>query len=219
MTDLAVQAPGRSRLWAEFTALFVGVPVAMAYWFGQYSLFSVIWLLAGVALMLLIVTPGFRWRDLLRGPVIGEWRLLLAITLATAAVFFTCVMVLVPERLLELPTHRTALWMMIMVGYPLASALPQEIIYRSLFFERYGALFPTAALAIAVNGAAFGFGHLFYDNWITIALTALGGAVMGWAYLRNRSMLLAWVIHTIAGQMIFTSGLGIFFYSGAVGQV
>ena len=66
----------RLRLWAEFTILFVGVPVVMAATFGSYSLFTVVWALAGVAGALLIVTPGFRWRDLLRGPVLGEWRIL-----------------------------------------------------------------------------------------------------------------------------------------------
>ena len=36
------------------------------------------------------------------------------------------------------------------------------------------------------------------------------------AYLRNRSTLLAVVLHSIAGQLIYTSGLGVFFYHGAV---
>ena len=106
---------------------------------------------------------------------------------------------------------------MIMVAYPILSAWPQEFIYRSLFFERYGGLFPTATIAIVANGLAFGIGHLFYMNPVTIAMTAAGGAFMGWAYLRNRSMLFAWVLHAIAGNIIFTAGLGIFFYHGAIG--
>ena len=82
----------------------------------------------------------------------------------------------------------------------------------------YGGLFPTKALLIIVNGAVFGFGHLFYDNWITISMTAFGGMVMGWAYLRRRSMALSWVLHAVAGQIVFTAGLGVYFYHGAVGS-
>jgi membrane protease YdiL (CAAX protease family) len=108
-------------------------------------------------------------------------------------------------------------WLLVMIAYPLASALPQEIIYRSLFFERYQVLFPTPALLIMANGALFGLGHLFYDSWVTIVMTAAGGAIMGWAYLRHRSMLLAWVLHAMAGQLVFTAGLGRYFYSGNIG--
>ena len=49
-------------------------------------------------------------------------------------------------------------------------------------------------------------------------MTGCGGAIMAWAYLRNRSVLLAWVLHSLAGQITFTVGLGIYFYHGAVGS-
>lgn len=215
MRTIAV-IPSQARLWAEFAGLFVGVPVLMAVYFGQYSLFAAVWSLAAVAATLLALTPGFSWKSLLQGPVLSEWRVILICSAVSAATCLLFVFALVPERFLELPSYRTALWVLIMVAYPLASAWPQELIFRSLFFERYGVLFPGTALAIAVNGAVFGFGHLFYMNPVTISMTAIGGAVMGWAYMRSRSMLLAWVLHSLAGQMVFTSGLGIFFYHGAV---
>lgn len=210
-------SPSRVRLWAEFVALFVGVPLAMVAFFGHYSLFGIVWALAGVAAVLLMLTPGWTWASLHKGPVLGEWKLILIFSLGTAAVCSAFVLALVPERFLEMPLSRTVLWAFIMVAYPLLSALPQELIYRSLFFERYGALFPSVQTAIIANGLAFGFGHLFYMNVVTILMTAAGGTVMGWAYLRGRSMMLAWVLHAIAGNLIFTLGLGLFFYHGAVG--
>ncbi|MEM9140474.1 MAG: CPBP family intramembrane glutamic endopeptidase [Pseudomonadota bacterium] len=189
----------------------------MAAFFGQYSLFSVVWLLAGVAALLLIFTPGFQWSMLWRGPVLGEWRLILVFVLATAATCAAFVFALVPERFLEIPRNRPELWIMIITAYPLLSAWPQELIYRSLFFERYGVLFSSPMVLILANGVVFGLGHLFYMNAVTILMTAAGGAIMGWAYLRGRSMLLAWVLHALAGNLVFTMGLGTFFYSGAVG--
>ena len=55
---------------------------------------------------------------------------------------------------------------------------------------------------------------------VTIALTAAWGALIGWTYLtRGRSVLLTWVLHSISGWLIFTSGLGVYFHSGAVAPV
>jgi membrane protease YdiL (CAAX protease family) len=204
-------------LWAEMAALFVGAPVLMTVFFGQYSLFVVLWLLAGVAAALLALTPGFAWRALLRGPVLREWPLILGFAALTATGATLAVKALAPHAFLWMPWGATGLWLMIMVLYPLLSAAPQELIYRTLFFERYGRLFRSDGHAIAVNAALFGLGHLFFLNPFTIAATALAGAGFAWAYLRGRSTLLAWTLHALAGQIVFTLGLGRFFYHGAVG--
>ena len=215
LLDFAVDR--RARLWAEFVALFVGAPILMAAFFGQYALFAVLWMLAGVAAVLLLLTPGFRWRDLLRGPVIREWPLILGFTALTAATATAVVHWLTPSSFLGLPRYATGLWFAIMVFYPPLSALPQELIYRSLFFERYGQLFPTKRVAILANGVLFAFGHLFFLNAVTLAATGVTGCVLGWAYLRNRSLPLAWALHAIGGCLVFTLGLGRYFYHGAAG--
>lgn len=216
-------ATSRLRLWIEFLALFIGVPILMTLFIEdlqrQRLLFSLIWILAGVSAILLWRTPGWEFSKLWKGPVLGKWPLILIYWIVTAATCTAFVLVLVPERFLAMPLYRPELWLLIMIAYPIASAWPQEVIFRSLFFERYESLFPGKWSLIAANGAVFGFGHLFYDSWVTIAMTGVGGAIIGWAYLtQGRSMLLAWVLHALAGQLIFTSGLGIYFYSGAIGQ-
>ena len=109
------------------------------------------------------------------------------------------------------------LWLLILALYPLLSAIPQELIYRPLFFRRYSVLFQNDGLALAVNSAVFGLAHLLYMNPVTIGLAAFGGLVFGWVYLRHGSVLLAMLLHALAGQLVFTSGLGIYFYHGAVG--
>lgn len=155
---------------------------------------------------------------LLRGPVFGEWRIILIFTAITALFSILIVQALIPQQFLSMPTYRPGLWLMIMLLYPILSAFPQEIIFRSLFFERYGALFPNANVAIVMNGVVFALGHLFFFNWVTILMTGIGGAIMGWAYLRNRTIGLPLVLHGVAGQIIFTVGLGIYFYHGAIGH-
>ncbi|MGB0506610.1 MAG: CPBP family intramembrane glutamic endopeptidase [Pikeienuella sp.] len=209
--------PSKARLWAEFITLFAGAPLLLTATFGMYPLLPVVCLFGLGAAGLLHITPGWSWSMLRRGPVWGEWRLLLAYSFLMVAVSLGFVFALVPDHFLSIPIHRPTLWITILVFYPLVSAFPQEIIYRSLFFERYGVLFPNNTVAILANGLVFGFGHLFFDHWLTIGMTGIGGAIFGWAYLRNRSVGLPWVMHGLAGQIIFTVGLGVFFYHGAVG--
>ncbi|MEM1277938.1 MAG: CPBP family glutamic-type intramembrane protease [Pseudomonadota bacterium] len=207
----------RWQLWVEFAVLYLGIPVLMLIYLGQYSLFTTVWLLAALSIFLLWRTPGFQISVLWKGFRWRELWILVAFSLATVVCTFSTVLLVVPERFLELPLNRTQLWMMIMLLYPILSAWPQEIIFRTLFFERYGVLFPSPAVLIAVNAFVFGFGHLFFQNPITIIMTGAAGAVMGWAYYRTQSLWLAWALHSIGGMIVFTSGLGIFFYHGAIG--
>lgn len=221
MTDAAhdpafASGPRRARLALEFTLLFIGAPVAMAATFGRYPLFPVLIGFALLSCILLHFTPGWRWRNLFRGPVLGEWKLIFGFAALTAVACAAIVLELRPDRFLNLPKYNPRLWLLILALYPIFSAFPQEIIFRSLFFERYGALFPNRAVAIIANGAAFALGHLFFANWVTLTMTGIGGAIMGWAYLRNRSFGLALALHALAGQILFTAGLGVYFYHGAV---
>ena len=219
--DAPKSRASKAQLWIEFIALFVGVPILMAVFFEeiqqQRALFGTVWALALMSVLLLWRTPGWSLKMLFQGPVFSEWRLILGFFAFSAVTSSAFVFAINPNMFLWMVFSRPELWIMIMVAYPILSAWPQEVIYRSLFFERYGVLFSSTALLILANGAVFGFGHVFYMNWITISMTAVGGAVMGWAYLRNRSMALAWVLHAIAGNIVFTVGLGRFFYSGNVG--
>src|ERR1700730_17228412 len=66
-----------------------------------------------------------------------------------------------PDWFLEFPRNRPDTYWTIMLLYPLMSVPPQELVYRTFFFHRYGGLFARAWwLAIPVNAALFGFGHI-----------------------------------------------------------
>ena len=65
--------------------LFLGVPVAMAVFFGLYPLFSVLLGFTVLAMVLLGRTPGFSAGELLHGPVFGQLRLILVFALGCAA--------------------------------------------------------------------------------------------------------------------------------------
>lgn len=203
-------------LWLEMAVLFVVSPIVVALVFGVVSPIGILLVLVLVALWLLWRTPDFTMRDLLKGPVLGEWKLIVGFSLLSAPALLALSYFVIPGHFLELFRYQPHILLVIMALYPLFSALPQEIIFRTLFFRRYGRLFTNQHAAIAANAMAFALAHLFFGNPITLALTLVGGGIFAWAYLRHHSTLLAVVLHSIAGQLIFTSGLGIFFYHGAI---
>jgi len=53
--------------------------------------------------------------------------------------------------------------------------------------------------------------------WVALVLTFAGGLIFARGYLGRGGFALALVLHAVCGWIIFTSGLGSFFYHGAVG--
>ncbi len=101
-----------------------------------------------------------------------------------------------------------------MALYPLLSALPQEVIFRPLFFRRYGPILPAGAGAIVLNAAVFALAHLMFWNWIVLAMTFVGGLVFAWAYAARHSFPLAVLLHVVAGWILFTVGMDVYFFAG-----
>jgi membrane protease YdiL (CAAX protease family) len=119
-----------------------------------------------------------------------------------------------PGTFLDLPRQQPILWAVIMVLYPLLSVWPQEVIFRRFLFHRYAPLFCNRFALIAASAAAFGFAHIIFLNWIAIAMTAVGGAMFAARYARHKSLGLCCLEHSLYGCLVFTIGLGQFFYTG-----
>ncbi len=47
-------------------------------------------------------------------------------------------------------------------------------------------------------------------------MTFFGGLAFAWAYEIRRSFPLAVLLHAVAGNLVFLTGLGLYFYSGNV---
>ena len=207
-----------SRLWVEFLSLYIALPLLMATLLPAWSIWPALSIVTLLAVLLLQTSKGFQWRSLVKGRWLEEGRFSLLFFLLTAALCTGLVYYLLPGKLLSIPRSMPGLWLLILLLYPLFSALPQELIFRVLFVERYGVLFPNRVWLVGANAACFGLAHVFYGNWIAPLLSTLGGLVFAWAYVYRRSFPYAVLLHAVAGQIIFTSGLGIFFYHGAIGQ-
>jgi len=57
-------------------------------------------------------------------------------------------------------------WLAIFLLYPLWSVVPQELIYRSFFFNRYKVLFRNEKVMAVASAAFFAFLHIVFNNWI-----------------------------------------------------
>jgi hypothetical protein len=199
------------RLWliAEFALVYGGGPLLVLFLRQPGVLFLVLWV---GALAAYFATRHVR-------PVPNDSRAeILAVLLrfaVLAPVITGAAWLLWPEQFLSLPRERPVFWAIIMVLYPVLSVWPQEMLYRALLFTRYAAILPTNARRILASAITFGFAHVIFLNWIAIAMTAAGGFLFARDYARHRSLKLVCLEHSLYGCLIFTIGLGRFFYTGA----
>lgn len=207
----------RPSLWLriEFAALYIGAPLAIALFMPGHLLFEALALLMVAGMLLLWRTGGFGWHSLVRGWRRVPWQEILGIVVATLITGVVILWFSNPARLFDIPRNRPEILLMIWPLYPLLSALPQELIFRPLFFHRYGTLLPAGRGAIAINAAIFSFAHLMYWSWVVALMTFVGGWVFARAYLRH-GFPAAWILHAVAGNILFAVGMGYYFYSGNV---
>jgi len=102
--------------------------------------------------------------------------------------------------------------------YPILSALPQEFIFCSFFFERYKKFFPNEKVMIVASAVVFAFAHVLFINWVAPVLSFIAGLIFAMTYAKTKSLALVTIEHGLYGNVLFLVGLGWYFYGGAVGQ-
>ncbi|MBC7302742.1 MAG: CPBP family intramembrane metalloprotease [Nocardia sp.] len=202
-------------LTAEFVALF----------FGLIGLYAVLLRGAGPLPFLLVITvaiviylrrTGFDrrrfWRADALAPALPG---ILALWAVAAVVLAAAVALARPGFLFDLPRERPLIWVLVLVFYPLVSVYPQELLFRAFLFHRYAPIFGDGPRMIAASAIAFGFAHFTVGNWISVLLSVAAGALFATRYQRTHSLLSTSVEHALYGILVFTVGLGDFFYHGA----
>jgi hypothetical protein len=121
----------------------------------------------------------------------------------------------VPERFLAFPRYAYDVWITVMILYPLISVTTQEIMYRVFFFHRYRPLFAGDVQGgIVLNAVLFSFSHIVFQSATTLIISFLGGLLFAWRYQTSRSYWALVLEHALYGNLIFTVGLGRYFYTG-----
>ena len=219
MTDSVPTTPTRASLIllsAEFVVLFLAVPLVIALRLPKQLLIPAIAAFGLFALALLLTDSTFNRRELWNaGKLKAELSRMLLFAAAAMIGITALVLILDPRLFGSLVRERPALWITIMLGYPLASVYPQEVIYRAFIFHRYRVLFRHPGVLIAASAIAFGYAHIVLWNWLAIGATLIGGLLFAWTFHRTRSVAATWLEHALYGCFMFTVGLGRFFYGGA----
>ncbi len=132
------------------------------------------------------------------------------------AVLCVFILLLKPEIFLSLPRERPELYARLMLLYPLFSAVPQEFIFCSYFFVRFAPLFPGKSQIVWVSAVVFAYAHVLYINPVAPVLGLVAGYIFASTFQRTKSLALVSIEHALYGNMIFTVGLGLYFYSGGI---
>jgi membrane protease YdiL (CAAX protease family) len=219
--DRAIGEPGllrRLRLIFEILLFFVGAPIAVT--FALYALrlplFIVLQpLLLGFIIYLLWDPTFLVKRELSHGFPPRHLFYIVGLFLVVGAAIAAATYQLFPRAFLAFPRGNQRLWLLVMVLYPVLSVFAQEFVYRTFFFHRYGPLFGRQRwLAILTNATLFGFAHIIFWNWVAIIGSFAFGLLFANRYERTRSLWAVWLEHSLYGCLIFTVGLGRFFFTG-----
>lgn len=207
----------RLQLTIELLVLFVALPFLMRYAVFTYRV-PLFYALPPVLLLIaafLFLDPGFSLKRELKRAVPRDTLLsVFKIFAVGAGLVAAAVALILPEHLFGLVKNRTGLWAKVLMLYPFTSVLTQEFMYRAFFFHRYGPLFSNRWVLITVNAAVFAIGHVLFRNWIAVGGTFLAGLLLAWRYERTRSFWAVWIEHVLWGWLVFTIGLGVFFFTG-----
>lgn len=214
------QLGNAARVWRllEMTLLYLGAPFAVdiAVHDRGIPVFIALLPVLAVILMLLALDRTFSLgRELSRGVSAAQLFSILATFAVGAGIVATYVSEYHPALFLELPRNRPETYQRIMLLYPLMSVIAQELVYRTFFFHRYGLLFGRAWwLAIILNGVLFGIGHIVIGTPLAIYGTMATGVLFAWRYAMTRSYWAVFIEHTLWGWLVFTVGLGRYFFTG-----
>jgi len=120
------------------------------------------------------------------------------------------------DKIFGLIEYRPEIIPLLLLFYPLLSALPQEFIFCSFFFERYRVLFGTGRRMLIASAVVFAYAHMLYINPVAPTLSLLGGLIFASTYLKTKSLALVTIEHGLYGNALFLIGLGYYFYGGNV---
>lgn len=199
-----------TNIYKGFELFFLFIVLPITFLLESHFLFKVIPTLIGfVYILVLLRRKGFLK---LRLPNKEYWnpfwkevgvKLVVIIVVTGVYVFF-----IAPDKLFSVLIKRPQLWGLILFIYTFLSVWPQEIIYRTFFYERYEGLIKNKWLFIFINAVLFSLAHLFLGSFLVQLLTFIGGILFAFTYQKTRSTTLVSIEHAIYGNWLFTVGMG-----------
>ena len=93
----------------------------------------------------------------------------------------------------------------LLLFYLLFSVIPQEIIFRFLFFYRYKDYFNKFEILL-LNSLVFSLCHLIYFDIYILLFSFFGNLLFTFNYMKNKSLLVVIVEHFLLGQTLIILG-------------
>ncbi len=198
--------------WIEMAGIFLGTPLLLLGDFVPRPKIIVLLFVCIACLVLLLGDKTFDCRCFgLNG--FRNWHTL-AVRFTIIAICLGLYAVLAEsENIMAILRHKPVLWALIMITYPVLSVVPQEIIFRTFFFHRYGPLFVNKKVIVVTNAALFAFAHILFKNWVAVIGAFVAGLLWATTYLGSRSLLVVSMEHALYGDLVFTLGIGHYFYT------
>lgn len=193
---------------SEFFIFFILIPVSFAIeypvWMklciGFFGFLYVLFVLLHVEKNRFKIAPNLRWKSFFKRVAIQ----LFVITILTIAYMWF----VDPTNLFVVVLNKPLIWLVFLFIYSFFSVYPQELIYRTFFFQRYQNLFKSKALFVVVNATLFSLAHLFFRNGLVMIITFIGGILFALTFKKTKSTLLVSIEHAIYGCWLFTVGMG-----------
>jgi membrane protease YdiL (CAAX protease family) len=215
----------RLRLTVEMALLYVAAPIAVYHfvYVERLPLFRILPWAMGALLVLLFLERNYDWtKALARLPRPADLLKVLGLFVICGGVLTLYAYHALPQYFLAFPERAPDLWLRVMILYPALSVTTQEILYRVFYFHRYACLFgQQQAAAVVFNALLFAFMHatLFAYrhspfHWPSVAISLAGGLLFAYRFYRTRSFWTVALEHGLYGDLLFTTGLGIFFFTG-----
>ncbi len=200
-------------LFIEFIFLFFGVPLLI--YFETHIIHPsaiILPILIGIFIYLKRL-PDFRFKDLIQFNIKKKILLIHAFfILLISLALLSGVYLFDRNNLFNLPKGNILIWIMLCIFYPVFSAYGQEIIYRVFLFHRYRTIFKKNIFFILASGVSFSFMHIVYYSHISIILTLFMGIYLASIYVKTKSVLFTSILHGFLGDVVFTIGLGSYFW-------
>ena len=93
----------------------------------------------------------------------------------------------------------------LLLFYLLFSVIPQEIIFRFLFFNKYKDYFNKLEILL-LNSSVFSICHLIYFDIYILLFSFFGNLLFTFNYMKNKSLLVVIVEHFLLGQTLIILG-------------
>lgn len=205
-------------LLLEFTIICLLIPTVIITFRLAPYMFSFLW---GVALfcwaVMYMMDRGY-WTRIIKFDAVNARNLKMILPR-----WFACTIGMIafiyfydPARMFSIIENRPQIIPVILFGYPLLSALPQEMIFCGYFFARFRPLIQGERGMILASALVFAYAHVLYINWVAPFLSLIAGLIFASTFSRTHSLALVTLEHALYGISLFMIGLGWYFYGGAV---